>query len=150
VGPSWERPRNQAAYPTLKTRVGLPRLSPVGIMAIALVLAAIGLFFLPQLLGVGSPDTGGRPTPPAGGSPGASASLAPTPIPEPTPLVYVVRSGDTLSSIAKQFGVTLDDLIAANRETIPNPDALQIGDIVVIPSAAPSEIGGSPEASAAP
>ena len=65
--------------------------------------------------------------------------------PAPTPVVYVVASGDTLSSIAARFGVTLDALIEANRETIPNPDRLAIGDQLIIPvaPAAPTSPVGS-------
>ena len=44
-----------------------------------------------------------------------------------------MKSNDTMSSIAEQFDVALDDLIAANAENIPNPDKLQIGDQVIIP-----------------
>jgi LysM domain-containing protein len=144
AGPSWERPRHHEPYPVLKSRMGLPRISRLGGMAIALALAAIALFFLPQFLGLGgTPSTGDRTTP-RPGSAGPSGSLEPTPVPAPTPQVYVVKSGDTMSSIAKQLGVPLDALIAANREEHPNPDTLQIGDQLIIPSSPP---GGSPSPS---
>ncbi len=45
--------------------------------------------------------------------------------------VYVVQSGDTFTSIAIKFGVTLDDLIKANPDL--NPNLLSIGAEVVIP-----------------
>jgi LysM repeat protein len=152
AGPSWERPRRYEAYPTLKTRMGLPAIPRVGVMAAALALAAIALFFLPQILGLGS-DDGNGPGPGASGSPGVSsqpsASLAPTPVPQPTPQLYIVAPGDTMSRIANRFGVSLDQLIEANRENIPDPDALQIGDEVIIPAVAPDEIGESAAPSAA-
>ena len=69
---------------------------------------------------------------------GWSVSLAQadetTPTPEPTPAaeaVYEVQPGDTLSSIAYRFGVSLDDLIQANA--IANPNALQPGQKLVLP-----------------
>mgnify|MGYP000851220236 FL=1 len=45
---------------------------------------------------------------------------------------YVVRPGDTFFSIARQFGVSLDALIAANPQ-IPNPAEIRPGQIVCIP-----------------
>jgi LysM repeat protein len=57
-----------------------------------------------------------------------------------------VKTGDTMSKIAKKFGVTLDDLIAANKDTIKNPDKLGVGNQVIIPL--PPAEGGSPAASA--
>jgi murein DD-endopeptidase MepM/ murein hydrolase activator NlpD len=45
--------------------------------------------------------------------------------------VYVVQQGDSLFSIAIQFGVTVEDLIRAN--TLANPDLLSPGMELVIP-----------------
>ena len=55
-----------------------------------------------------------------------------TPLPTSTPFTYTVRSGDTISSIALQFGVSMDDLISANPEVSPN--AMSIGAVLKIPS----------------
>ncbi len=49
---------------------------------------------------------------------------------QPLP-VYVVKSGDTLYSIALQFNLTLEEVVAANSEI--NPDFLNIGDRIIIP-----------------
>jgi murein DD-endopeptidase MepM/ murein hydrolase activator NlpD len=49
----------------------------------------------------------------------------------PTGPVYIVESGDTFTSIAIKFGVTVDDLIRANPQLDPN--LLSIGAEVVIP-----------------
>src|SRR5436190_18888121 len=87
---------------------------------------------LPALLGVGGPPSGSSaPSRSAGVVPSAS----PTVKPAPTPQIYIVKSGDTMSKIAKKLGVTLDDLLAANKDNIPNPDKIKIGDQVIIPSA---------------
>jgi LysM repeat protein len=81
---------------------------------------------------------GGPGSPAAGESPAPSQAVesivpSPTVPPAPTPQVYVVKSGDTMSKIAKKFGVTIDELIAANENTIKDPDKISIGDQVIIP-----------------
>jgi hypothetical protein len=155
-GPSWERPRRLEAFPTLKTRIGLPSLSlpPMLISVAALTLAAAALFFLPTILGLFGDEggTGGSPSPSAATSGGPSGSAAaPTPTPGPTQLIYHVQGGDTMSKIADRFGVTLAALKEANRETIPNPDVLQIDQEVIIPVAAPTTLPGvSPSPTPAP
>lgn len=47
------------------------------------------------------------------------------------PLIYTINPGDTLFSIAGQFGVSLDDLVALNN--IENPDNIRAGDELFIP-----------------
>ena len=47
-------------------------------------------------------------------------------------LVYSVRLNDTLSGIAFNFGISLDDLIAANPQ-IDNPSILYVGQDILIP-----------------
>jgi LysM repeat protein len=64
--------------------------------------------------------------------------------------VYIVQSGDTMSRIANRFGIALGDLIAANQQTIPDPDRLQIGDTVIIPVPIPSELPAASVIPAAP
>ncbi len=54
-----------------------------------------------------------------------------TPAPTPTPVVYVVKSGDTLLSIAIEYGTSVAALQQANG--IINPGSLQIGQELVIP-----------------
>ncbi len=148
-GPAWEHPRRYEAYPTLRTRVGLPSfggVSRLGLAAAAVVLAAVALFFVgPMLLGIGSSDNGpGTPTT----APSADASVTPVPTepPAPTPQTYVVAKGDTISKIAKKFGLTQEELLAANPQ-IKNPDKIGIGDEITIPLPNPS---GVPDASGVP
>ena len=45
----------------------------------------------------------------------------------------VVEAGDTLRGIAVQFGVDLDALIAANADTVPNPDVIYPGQVLRLP-----------------
>lgn len=148
TGPAWEHSRRYEAYPTIRTRVGLPPLPRIAVLAVALAIAALGLFFLPALLGVGGGGGGDA----GSASPSASQSVA-TSSPEattlaaPTPQVYVIAAGDTLSTVAKRFGLTLEELLAANKDTITNPDKIAIGDQIVIPTKAPDVIN---DASAGP
>ena len=50
--------------------------------------------------------------------------------------VHIVAPGETLSMIARRYGVTLSALLAANN--IPNPNRLLVGQRVLIPGAAAS------------
>jgi LysM repeat protein len=72
---------------------------------------------------------------------GESATAVPTTagnnIPQGTPLpsdvvVHTVASGETLTTIARQYGVSLQSIIDANNLT--NPDRLAVGDELVIPA----------------
>jgi len=133
--PAWEAPRRYEAYPTIKARPAMPGLPRIGILAAALALSALVLFTLPGILGwfgdqEGEPGGGAEssPTPAA-----VTPSPDPTPQPVPTPQVYVIRSGDTLSTIATRFGVSLDELLDANEDTIRNPDRIAVGDEIIIP-----------------
>jgi hypothetical protein len=137
AAPSWEQPRRFEAYPSLKSSGGgvgaLPR--PV-LYALIVLVVGIALFATPFLLrGITGGDGGAAasPTPTASASPGASASASVTPVPSPSATVYVVKSGDLLSRIARKFGVTVDQIVKANPQ-IKNPDKLAIGDQLVIPT----------------
>jgi nucleoid-associated protein YgaU len=108
----------------------------IGGAFLALLLAAAALFFLgPMLLGIGSPDDG------AGAGAGAATATPPgeetappepTVPPAPTPKVYVVAKGDTISRIAKKHDLTIEQLLAANKQ-IKNPNKIKIGDEITIP-----------------
>ena len=150
-GPAWEHSRRLEAYPAIKTQremPGMPGLSRVAVLAGALAVAALVLFFLPALIGVGGDD---EPAP----SPSPSAVVAtptpePTPEPAPTAQVYLIKEGDTLSRVAKKFGLTLDQLLEANSETIKNPDRISVGDEVIIPAPPAEEVDGGASEEASP
>jgi LysM repeat protein len=152
--PAWERPRRFEAYPTLKTRVGVSAPSRLVLAIAALLVAAAVLFFVPPLFLKPSSGTapGASRSPAAsaaapGASGSAAASAAPSTKPLPTQQTYTVHPGDTLSRIAKRFGVTVEALLAANKN-IKNPNQIKIGDVIVIPSPAPSGVvNGAPAAS---
>jgi hypothetical protein len=147
-GPDWERPRRYEAYPTIRTRIGMPAIPRLAGMAAAIAVAALALFFLPAILGLGSgepPTT--SPTP----STAPSSSLAPASIPAPTPTVYIIKKGDTLSKVAVAHGLSIEQLLDANP-TIKNPDLIKEGQEIIIPvpvTQPPDQFGGSPSPSAA-
>jgi LysM repeat protein len=53
-----------------------------------------------------------------------------------SPQIYTVKAGDTLSGIASRFlgsGARFLDVYEANRDRLPSPDALQVGQELRIP-----------------
>ena len=150
-GPAWERQRRYEAYPSIKTRAGLsgiPAIPTVGVLFGGVVLAAIILFFLPALLGIGGRDPGGVGSSTSPSVAALTPTPAPTPIPDPTPQVYVIKSGDTLSRIAREFNVTLDALLEANKDRISNPNRIAVGDEIIIPVPVTEEVPAEPSPSA--
>ncbi len=72
-----------------------------------------------------------------------ATALASLERPTPTPAaLYTVQPGDTLSAIAERFDTTVDELVAANGLTDPN--ALQTGQTLLIPSLLRTPVVGSP------
>jgi len=64
--------------------------------------------------------------------PAVATETVPTPAPIETPIIHVVALGETISSIALQYGVPMDAIIKANRDAEPN--ALIVGDELVMPA----------------
>lgn len=58
--------------------------------------------------------------------------------PDTPSTIYQVERGDTISRLAKVYGSTIADIIAANPEI--DPDALSIGQTIVIPVTAPPTV----------
>ncbi|MBN1811611.1 MAG: LysM peptidoglycan-binding domain-containing protein [Anaerolineae bacterium] len=107
-----------------------------GFLIAVIILAAVVLTVL--LIWGGASDLG-SPTPMPTNTPLPIAATVenipptelPTEIPTPAPLVYIVKEGDTLSSIAQTYGVSIQDIVEAN--SLANPDMLNIGQELVIP-----------------
>ncbi len=68
----------------------------------------------------------------------ATPSDTPTPTATATPVIYVIKKGDTLLPVARQFGVTVQEIQDANG--ITDPRRLSIGQELIIP--APPAEGG--------
>ncbi len=65
----------------------------------------------------------------------------PTQPPAPGQRVYVVRPGDSLWTISRRFGVSIDDILAAND--LANPNLIYPGQELIIPG--PGQPGPEPE-----
>ncbi|MEP0806756.1 MAG: LysM peptidoglycan-binding domain-containing protein [Chloroflexota bacterium] len=76
-----------------------------------------------------------------------SLVAAETPLPTPTPFPYTVQQGETISSIALKFGVSIDELLAANPDV--NPNVMSIGAVLQIPSR-PQNLSGEATPTPAP
>ena len=74
------------------------------------------------------------PTPEPISSPTREILITPTiaASPTPTPLTYEIVAGDTMLAIALRYGITLEELLAANPDL--NPRALSVGTELIIPS----------------
>ena len=82
-----------------------------------------------------------------GGAARAEEVLSATAEPAATPQVseertYTVQSDDNAHDIAQSFGITVDELVAANNTTIDDLRSLEIGDVLIIPAPA---AGATPE-----
>lgn len=92
--------------------------------------ASVGAVALAALAATGCgsrepPET--RPTPPGEAAAGEQPSGA------PEIRVHTVRPGDTLWSLARRYGVGIDEFVAAND--LADPDDLSVGQRLVIPDA---------------
>ncbi len=104
-----------------------------------------GIEFTPSPSSLGSPTatafatgtaSSATSSPTASGTPTVTPSPEPTPgrTPTPTPvggIRYTVQPGDTLSSIAQRFGITVEALVLANG--LSDPNYIFVGQVLVIP-----------------
>ncbi|WP_129632382.1 LysM peptidoglycan-binding domain-containing protein [Candidatus Oscillochloris fontis] len=97
---------------------------------------------LPSVLPTLTPRPSATPTATATPLPTPTPTETPTPTPEPpTPTpepppggrTYTVASGDSLRSIAEQFGVSIEAILQANNLTPAQGDALRVGQELIIP-----------------
>ncbi len=135
-----EAPPEEAA-PAPRRTLTRRQLFLLGGAAILIMAAAIAL-------GLSSPQAGSATPPTATPSPQPSPTATPTvalsptptqpPLPTPTPIppqTYVVQRGDTLLSIATQFGLTVDELRAYNGM---DSDIIVVGQELLIPPPTPT------------
>jgi LysM repeat protein len=110
---------------------------PLMVFVLSVVFLAVGLYAFYALMNVEPEVETPTSVPSATPSPTLTPSLTPTPRPTLTstplpPLTYQVQPGDTLSGIAAQYGLTVEDILALNPDV--NPEALQVGYVLLIPS----------------
>src|SRR5579864_8655445 len=67
------------------------------------------------------------------------------PVPDVPTQKITVKVGDTLSQLAEQYGMSLQDLVALNRASISNVNHIEVGQVIKVPQ--PKD---EPEAAAAP
>ena len=91
------------------------------LLALGLVIASCG--------DDGGPTTEDRPTDEEIVATPVPAAATPTPTPQPR--IYVVQGGDTLSGIATNFDLDMQEIIDLNG--ITDPAALQVGDELILP-----------------
>ena len=113
------------------------------ILAIALFLAACGRTITPEPTtdsAVPTDQRGAAATPTrrlTATAPILPPADTPTPTLTPTPIIHVIESGDTLYSIAFEYGVNPDALQQVNG--IEDPRFLSIGQELIIPSGVDSD-----------
>lgn len=123
------------------------RMVPFLLGALAVVLLVVGVFLviiwftgdsppaLPAFLSsdTETPEPTDTPQPPSN-TPEPTQTPLPSDTPTPEgPVTYVVEEGDSLASIAEQFEITIDQLIAANN--LVDPNNIGVGSQLIIPSA---------------
>jgi LysM repeat protein len=87
-----------------------------------------------QVLTIPTPDA--VPSPAATEGPPVEGEATATPAPTTAPAgegTYTVQDGDNASDIANSFGITVDELAAANGLTIDQLRNLSVGDVLTIP-----------------
>ncbi len=104
--------------------------------------------FVGQVLRVpGKSVTAATPTPRPRATPTREATGGSTPSSQATPrsgqTEYTVQSGDTANDIALRFGVTLDELAAANNMTIDDLRSLSVGQVLIIPASGSEQSGAT-------
>lgn len=146
--PAWERPPTAFDYPRLRGREGRRPISPIWPVVFTASGVAVVLFVLvvlPALMGHG----GGAAVASPSGSLVASHSTGPSnspvvtpsslksggngsPVPQVSYAQYQVKSGDTITKIAKKYGLKSWELLLANPD-LASPDNLRIGLTLNIP-----------------
>ena len=87
-----------------------------------------------------APSATPLPTDPPAPSPTPSPTLTPT----PAPVTYTVTEKDDMFGVALRYGISLDELKAANPTVIPN--MMSVGTVLIIPiTPTPPATGTNPE-----
>lgn len=136
--PSWERDRDFAARGDGRLGDWLSTATKVLIALALIALVALAVILAPGLLGGAPPLASPTPTPTAGASglvspsPGVTPGSTVEPSASPQFQTYTIKPGDSLTTIARQFGLTVEQLLAANPQ-ITDPNTIRAGDVISIP-----------------
>ena len=73
---------------------------------------------------------------------------APSPVVKNTPsyVTYTVQAGDTLWAIARKYGCSIAEIVAANSDRIKNPNLIHVGWQLKIPRSGATVTGSTPDA----
>lgn len=112
-----------------RTKVGWQQAPGIIVAFIGVLITVLAIYLVMGVQGSGS--VGPDATRDRGGSPTPFVSPTPTPSPSPSPVTYTVKSGDSLFTIAKHYGITVDQIACFNAITDPN--ILQVGQVLAIP-----------------
>ena len=120
--------------------------TPLAVLLATVVVGCIppsGQPVTPTRGGVVTPSVAATVSPTPSGPSGRPSFIRPTPTPLPTFLVYTVRPGDTLTSIARMFRTTPRSIAFWNRTNHPSldpdspeyePDRIEAGwDLFLVP-----------------
>ncbi|MGD8328868.1 MAG: M23 family metallopeptidase [Acidobacteriota bacterium] len=77
------------------------------------------------------PDTTPSPPPSAASQTAGQPATTPAATPTPAGRMHTVQPGDTLWSLARRYGVSVDDFVRAND--LPDPNSLSVGERLLIP-----------------
>jgi peptidoglycan-N-acetylglucosamine deacetylase len=94
---------------------------------------------LGQKLQIPGTGTASQGTGAGAGAAGAGAAAAAGSTGDTT--AYKVQSGDTLGSIAKRYGTTVQAIVSANN--LANPDSIKVGQQLVIPGGGSAAVSGA-------
>jgi LysM repeat protein len=150
--PPWERPLSRQRFPSLRGHNEARSMWPLVSAFFVVVILAIGaLVIIPALTGhwanvagdtASATATAADSTKPAAhgsATPSSSAVTAPsssesgTPRPEVSYGTYKVAAGDTLTSIARRFGLQKWELLLANPQIDPANPIVKLGTTLRIP-----------------
>jgi LysM repeat protein len=95
---------------------------------LSFVLVALAVFALAQPIALMAQT---EPTPAQPAVTPAAVTPTPDPAAPPVPRVHVVVEGENLTTIATDYGVTVEDILAINN--LANGDLLQLGQELIIP-----------------
>jgi LysM domain len=124
-------PRPEHRHPVYGTQARRDNRQGPYVIGFILVVAALAGFLYIGLNWATGPGRAAALTNPATPTPILIVSSVPTAIPTPGEQTYVVKSGDSPATIAQQFRIKTDDLMAANN--IDDPQKLQVGQVLRIP-----------------
>ena len=103
----------------------------IAVLVVLMLAALIGL----TRLDLGDDASAGHKKRPAHLAPTSSSTRSTTTTTTPHAIEYRVQPGDTLTSIARRFGVSTGIIVLTNR--LANPDRLTVGQTLTIPPVSP-------------